>query len=91
MLAHLGVTGLTVTLYLIGTGLSKTTLKQVGLRPLLQGVLLWALIGPCTLLLIRSGWIHSKWLLPLVPAQRSLRQVDAVLPTRANASVCARA
>jgi uncharacterized integral membrane protein (TIGR00698 family) len=57
-LAHLGVIGLTVTLYLIGTGLSNATLRQVGIRPLLQGVMLWALIGPCTLVLIRMGWIH---------------------------------
>lgn len=58
VLAHLGVIGLTVTLYLIGTGLSKATLRQVGIRPMLQGVILWALIGPCTLVLIRMGWIH---------------------------------
>ena len=36
-LSALGKTGLTVTLYLIGTGISKSTLKQVGVRPLLQG------------------------------------------------------
>ncbi|MGA3127345.1 MAG: putative sulfate exporter family transporter [Candidatus Korobacteraceae bacterium] len=58
MLAHLGVTGLTVTLYLIGTGLSMATLKEVGIRPLLQGVLLWAIIGLASLELIRRGWIH---------------------------------
>ncbi|HZC21875.1 MAG TPA: putative sulfate exporter family transporter, partial [Candidatus Binatia bacterium] len=37
-LSRLGKIGLTVTLFLIGTGLSKKTLKQVGVRPLLQGV-----------------------------------------------------
>ena len=58
VIAHLGVVGLTVTLYLIGTGLSKETLRQVGVRPLLQGLLLWALVGPCMLALIRMGWIH---------------------------------
>jgi uncharacterized integral membrane protein (TIGR00698 family) len=58
MLAHLGVTGLTVTLYLIGTGLSKATLREVGVRPLLHGVLLWAIVGVSTLSLIRLGWIH---------------------------------
>ena len=57
-LTHLGVTGLTVTLFLIGTGLSKSTLKEVGVRPLLQGVLLWAFIGITSLELIRQGWIH---------------------------------
>lgn len=58
VLAHLGVTGLTVTLYLIGTGLSKATLQEVGIRPLLQGVLLWAIVGLASLEFIRQGWIH---------------------------------
>lgn len=57
-LAHLGVTGLTVTLFLIGTGLSKATLREVGIRPLLQGVLLWAIVALVSLQLIRTGWIH---------------------------------
>jgi uncharacterized integral membrane protein (TIGR00698 family) len=57
-LAHLGTVGLTVTLYLIGTGISRQTLKQVGVRPLAQGLLLWALVAPIMLLLIRGGWIH---------------------------------
>ena len=56
-LSLLGKTGLTVTLYLIGTGISKSTLKQVGVRPLLQGVLLWAIVGLASLVLIRLGWI----------------------------------
>jgi hypothetical protein len=47
-----------VTLYLIGTGLSRATLRQVGVRPLLQGIVLWALVGPTALVLIRLGWIH---------------------------------
>ena len=57
-LSHLGKIGLTVTLFLIGTGLSKKTLQQVGLRPLLQGVTLWILVGTATLALILSNWIH---------------------------------
>ncbi|MDR3762526.1 MAG: putative sulfate exporter family transporter [Acidobacteriota bacterium] len=57
-LSLLGRTGLTVTLYLIGTGLSKETLRKVGWRPMLQGVLLWAIVGPGALMLIRMGWIH---------------------------------
>ena len=36
-LASLRKIGLTVTLYLIGSGISRSTLKQVGLRPLPQG------------------------------------------------------
>jgi len=54
---HLGVIGLTVTLFLIGTGLSKKTLREVGIRPLLQGVLLWLVVAVGSLALIRAGWI----------------------------------
>jgi uncharacterized membrane protein YadS len=46
---HLGRLGLTATLFLIGTGLSGDTLRQVGVRPLLQGVLLWVVIGCASL------------------------------------------
>jgi uncharacterized integral membrane protein (TIGR00698 family) len=58
MLKHLGVIGLTVTLYLIGTGLSMKTIRQVGVRPLLQGVVLWVIVAVASLSLIRGGWIH---------------------------------
>jgi len=57
-LKHLGVIGLTVTLFLIGTGLSKKTLQEVGVRPLLQGILLWIVVAVGSLALIRGGWIH---------------------------------
>jgi uncharacterized integral membrane protein (TIGR00698 family) len=56
-LSQLGKSGLTVTLFLIGTGLSKATLRKVGYRPLLQGVALWAVVAIGSLLLIRAGWI----------------------------------
>ena len=58
VLNHLGKTGLTVTLFLIGTGLNKETIKHVGLRPLLQGLALWIIIGTGTLALILCNWIH---------------------------------
>jgi len=57
-LSRLGKIGLTVTLFLIGTGLNKETLKKVGVRPLLQGVTLWVIVGTATLALILSNWIH---------------------------------
>jgi uncharacterized integral membrane protein (TIGR00698 family) len=57
-LSHLGRIGLTVTLFLIGTGLNKETLKKVGVRPLLQGLTLWLLVATATLTLILSNWIH---------------------------------
>jgi uncharacterized integral membrane protein (TIGR00698 family) len=53
----LGRLGLTATLFLIGTGISRATLKEVGWRPLLQGVLLWAVVGITSLYFIRIGWI----------------------------------
>jgi len=58
VLKHMGVIGLTATLFLIGTGLSMKTLREVGVRPLLQGVLLWIVVAVGSLSLIRCGWIH---------------------------------
>src|SRR5215469_1567471 len=57
-LNQLGKSGLTVTLFLIGTGLNRKTLQRVGLRPLLQALVLWVIVSASTLALIRSGWIH---------------------------------
>ncbi|MEG1616919.1 MAG: putative sulfate exporter family transporter [Bacteroidales bacterium] len=37
--------GLTLTLFLIGTGLSKAVMKQVGIKPMIQGVILWIFIA----------------------------------------------
>jgi uncharacterized integral membrane protein (TIGR00698 family) len=58
ILNHLGKIGLTVTLFLIGTGLNKQTLQSVGFRPLLQGLVLWLIVGSTTLALVLSNWIH---------------------------------
>lgn len=55
---HLGIIGLTVTLFLIGTGLSRKTLSEVGIRPLVQGIILWGVVATASLTLIRAGWIH---------------------------------
>jgi uncharacterized integral membrane protein (TIGR00698 family) len=49
--------GLTATLFLIGSGISIATLKRVGPRPLLQGVILWIVVLVGSLWLIRIGWI----------------------------------
>jgi len=49
--------GLTATLFLIGSGISLETIKRVGHRPMLQGVLLWLLVLSGSLWLIRLGWI----------------------------------
>ena len=53
LLNHLGKIGLTATLFLIGMGISRTTIARVGARPLLQGIILWAAVAIVSLLLIR--------------------------------------
>ncbi|MBQ7942185.1 MAG: putative sulfate exporter family transporter [Muribaculaceae bacterium] len=40
---------LTLTLFFIGASLSKDTLKAVGIKPLIQGILLWIIISLSTL------------------------------------------
>jgi len=46
--------GLTLTLFLIGSGLSKKVLKTVGFKPLIQGVVLWIIISVVSLWVITS-------------------------------------
>jgi len=50
--------GFCLTLFLIGAGLSRSGLKNLGWRPLALGVSLWMVVATASLLLIRSGWIH---------------------------------
>ena len=49
---------LVVTLFLIGSGLTRSTLKSVGIRPLIQGSVLWFFAGSVTLGAILEGWIR---------------------------------
>ena len=56
-LNHLGKVGLTATLFLIGTSLSKRSLQAVGVRPLLQGIILWVIVASISLGAICRGWI----------------------------------
>ncbi len=51
-LVMLAKTGLTITLFLIGASLSAEVLKKVGVRPLVQGVLLWIIITAVSLLAV---------------------------------------
>lgn len=44
--------GLTLTLFLIGAGLTMESIRKVGIKPLLQGVLLWLFISAISLLVI---------------------------------------
>lgn len=43
---------LTITLFLIGAGLSVSALKKVGVKPLLLGVVLWVVISVATLIVV---------------------------------------
>lgn len=51
-MVHIAKSGLTVTLFLIGAGLSLKVLKTVGWKPLLQGVLVWVAISVATLFMV---------------------------------------
>lgn len=52
VLVMIGRRGLTVCLFLIGAGLSIKTLKSVGVRPFLQGIILWVTISVVSLIVI---------------------------------------
>jgi uncharacterized integral membrane protein (TIGR00698 family) len=50
---------LVLTLFLIGTGLTRDVLRRVGVRPLAQGVALWLLVSAATLAAIVTGLIPA--------------------------------
>jgi uncharacterized integral membrane protein (TIGR00698 family) len=56
-LASLGKHGLSLALFFIGTGLTRKTLVAVGPRPLVQGVVLWAVVIVGTVSALRLGWL----------------------------------
>jgi uncharacterized integral membrane protein (TIGR00698 family) len=51
-LTDLARRGLTLTLFLIGSGLSSATLKAVGWKALVQGMVLWIIISGVSLLIV---------------------------------------
>jgi uncharacterized membrane protein YadS len=57
VLTKAGHIGLAVTLFLIGTGMSRANLRRVGARPLVQGILLWIIVAVGSLFAIRAGWV----------------------------------
>jgi uncharacterized integral membrane protein (TIGR00698 family) len=50
---------LVLTLFLIGLGLSRSTLRAVGWRPLVLGISLWVLMAAGTLAAIRAGIVTA--------------------------------
>lgn len=51
-IVQLSKIGLTLTLFLIGSGLSKDVFTRVGFKPILQGLILWVMISIPTLLAV---------------------------------------
>lgn len=49
---------LVLTLFLIGANLTMATLRNVGIRPMVQGLLLWFFAASASLFAIMHGWIH---------------------------------
>jgi uncharacterized integral membrane protein (TIGR00698 family) len=56
---------LVLTLFLIGAGLSREALRKVGLRPFLQGLVLWLLVGSLGLGAVKLGLLTAGGPLPL--------------------------
>ncbi len=53
-LVQIAKIGLTITLFLIGAGLSRETLKVVGIKPVLLGAILWMIISVTALLAVKG-------------------------------------
>ncbi|HEX2983969.1 MAG TPA: putative sulfate exporter family transporter [Ignavibacteriales bacterium] len=56
--AALGKHLMVATLFFIGAGLTREDLRQIGSRPLIKGVVLWAIVTVVSLVAIYAGWIH---------------------------------
>jgi len=55
---HLARVALVFTLFLIGAGLTRATLRSVGVRPLAQGLGLWVAVAGLALLVV-SRWVSG--------------------------------
>lgn len=53
-IVNLAKAGLTVTLFLIGASLSREALRKVGVKPLVQGIILWLVISVVALWAVRQ-------------------------------------
>lgn len=56
-LAILGKRGLTLSLLLIGAGMTRSALHKVGLRPMIMGILLWIVAATLSALLVISRMV----------------------------------
>jgi uncharacterized integral membrane protein (TIGR00698 family) len=48
---------LVATLFLVGAGVSREALKQVGARPVVLGVVLWLIVASATFVGVKTGWL----------------------------------
>jgi uncharacterized membrane protein YadS len=48
---------LSAALFLMGLGLSRSSLRTLGVRPLIQATLLWVIVAGVTLTAVVGGWI----------------------------------
>ena len=48
---------LVLTLFLIGSHLTRETIKSVGVKPFIQGILLWVVMASASLTVILLGWV----------------------------------
>lgn len=48
---------LVATLFLVGAGVSREALRQVGVRPVILGVVLWIIVASATFAGISAGWL----------------------------------
>lgn len=53
-LVQLSKSGLTLTLFLIGSGLSYNVLKTVGIKPLIMAIIIWVMISILSLIMITT-------------------------------------
>ena len=51
---------LVLTLFLIGSNLTRATIRSVGIKPLVQGSVLWMVVASATLAAILAGWIQVQ-------------------------------
>ena len=57
-IAYAARAALTLTLFLIGSGLDRASVSAVGARPFVHGLLLWLLVAGGTLSAIKLGWVR---------------------------------
>ena len=48
------------TLFLIGSNLSREKLKELGLKPVIHGVILWVILSVLWCCAIAAGWVNCK-------------------------------